>query len=321
MIGRTLASLILCSTLFHGAAAQTQPYPNKPIRIIVPYAVGGGLDVLARQIGDGLSIRWKQPVTVENRIGAAGNIGAELVYRAPPDGYTVLITTEAPLAVNKGLYKNLPFDPARFVPVSIMTSAPLIVTVNPSLQIRTVNQFIDYAKANPGKLTYGSAGIGGSSHLSVALFEMMAGVRFNHVPYKGMAPATADMIAGHVNFVFGFESGLGPYFNSDKVVFLAVTSEERLAALPKVPTVAEVLPGYVVSSWFAAVLPPQTPAEIANELYAGIDQVLRSTEVRKRIQQLGQVILNKPPAEARAFLQRETEQWAKVVRATGASVD
>ncbi len=323
MFSRPFAWLLVACAMagFAHAPAHSQPYPNKPIRIVVPYAVGGGLDVLARMIGEGLTLKWKQPVTVENRVGAAGNIGADLVYRAKPDGYTILVTTEAPLAVNKGLYRNLPFDPVQFVPISIMTSAPLIVTVNPKVSARNIRDFIALAKANPGRLSYGSAGVGGSSHLSVALFEMMAGVQFNHIPYKGMAPATADLIAGHVDFVFGFQSGLGPYFGSDKVVFLAVTADQRLTALPDVPTVAEVLPGYVVSSWFAAVLPPATPPEIATTLHSAIDEFLQSPEARRRIQQLGQVILNLPPAASAEFLRREAEQWGKVVQATGASAD
>jgi len=236
MIVRIVLALALFCPLLRDVYAQD--FPSRQIRFIVPYPAGGGLDVLARVVAEGLNNKWKQPVIVDNRAGAAGNIGAEAVFRAPPDGYILLVTTEAPIAVNKSLYRKLAFDPDQFVPVSTLTNAPMLITVNASTPINTLQEFIAYGKEKPGQLAFGSAGVGGRSHLSVALFEMMSGAKFNRVPYKGMAPATADMLAGHVNFVFGFESGLGPYFYSDKVKILAVTSEKRHPALPNVRTVA-----------------------------------------------------------------------------------
>jgi tripartite-type tricarboxylate transporter receptor subunit TctC len=197
----------------------------------------------------------------------------------------------------------------------------MLITVNSTVPIRTLRDFIDYGKSNPGKLSYGSSGLGGSSHLAVALFEMMSGAKFNHIPYKGMAPATSDMLAGHVNFVFGFEASLGQYFNSDKVAILAVTADKRLPALPNVPAVAELIPGYAATSWFAVVAPPGTPADIVARLSEAINEILRTPDAQKRMQGMGQIVLGKSPAEAKAFMVAEGEQWGKVVRATGATAE
>ena len=320
MFRRTMRLLLLFSAFFAGAA-HAQGYPNKPIRMIVPYAPGGSLDALARMISEGLGNKWKQNVIVDNRAGAAGNIGTELAFRAPPDGYTLLATSDGPLVINKHLYRSLPFQPDAFIPISILSSAPMLITINPKIPIRTLPDFISYAKSNPGKLSFGSSGLGGSSHLAVALFEMMSGTKFNHVPYKGMAPATADFLAGHLDFIFGFEASLGQHFNSDRIAILAVTNDKRIASLPNVPAVAEVVPGYAAYSWFAILAPPGTPEDIVARLSEAINEILRTPEAQKRMHGMGQVVLAKSGAEAKAFVVAESEQWGKVVRATGATAE
>jgi tripartite-type tricarboxylate transporter receptor subunit TctC len=301
--------------------AWAQTYPMRPVRIIVGLAAGGPADLVARLIAQWLSERLGQPFVVENRTGAATNIATEAVVRAPADGYTLLFVTAAN-AINTSLYEKLNFNLSRdIVPVASLIRAPSVLEVNPSVPARTVPEFIAYAKANPGKLTMASSGIGAPSHVFGELFKFMTGVNLVHVPYRGAAPAVADLVAGQVQVYFDpIPNSIG-YIRAGKVRPLAITSATRSEALPDVPTVSEFVPGYEGSFWFGVGAPKATPTDIVDKLNKGINAALADPKIKARLADLGGTVLAGSPADFGKFIADETEKWGKVIKFAGIKAD
>jgi tripartite-type tricarboxylate transporter receptor subunit TctC len=316
---RTL--LALCMVLL-ALCVQAQEWPSKPVRIIVPFPPGGSADLLPRAVGEKLAEKWGQPVIVENRPGAAGNIGADAVYRAEPDGYTLLSAPPPPLVINRLLYQKLSYDSAQFVPITVIGAIPNVLLVHPKTNVSTVEQFIALAKANPGKLNYASQGSGTTSHLTAELFKSMAGgLNITHVPYKGTAPALADLLGGQVEMMCDNLGVSLPHVRSGKLKALAVASAKRVRALPDVPTLAETLPGFEAVAWFGIVAPPKTPRAIAEKVAAGVQDALKMPEVLKRLSELSAEPMGLTPAETAAYMKQETERWAAVIKSAGVKAD
>jgi tripartite-type tricarboxylate transporter receptor subunit TctC len=297
--------------------AKAQSYPSRPVRIIVGYAPAGATDIVARLIGQWLAERLGQPFVIENRPGAANNIGTEAVVNAPADGYTLLLVNPAN-AINASLYDKLSFNFLRDIaPVAGIIRVPNVMEVNPSVPAKTVAEFIAYAKANPGKVNFGSGGTGTSVHVSGELFKMMTGVDMVHVPYRGAAPAVADLIGGQVQVVLDNLPGSIEQIRAGKTRALAVTTAARADALPNVPTVADTLPGYEASAWFGLGAPKGTPAEIVDQLNKEINAALADPKIKARLADLGGTPLTGSPADFGKLIAEETEKWAKVVRFAG----
>lgn len=298
-----------------------QAYPSRPGRIIVGFAAGGATDIQARLMGQWLSDRLGQQFIVENRAGASGNIGTEAVAKAAPDGYT-LLQIVTPHAINAALYSNLNFDFMRDIaPVVCAAKLAYVVVVHPSVPAKTIPEFIAYAKANPGKINYGSAGPGTPQNIACELFKMMAGVDLVHVPYRGGAPATTDLIAGHLHVIFAPLSESIEYVKAGKLRPLAVTTARRLDVLPDVPTVADSVPGYEASGFAGIGVPRGTPADIVNLLNRELNAGLADPKIRSRIVELGGTVAGGTPAEFRTILSEATEKWAKVIKVAGIKVE
>jgi tripartite-type tricarboxylate transporter receptor subunit TctC len=294
--------------------ALAQTYPTRPVRLIVTFAAGGSPDIIARLMGQWLSERLGQPIIVDNRPGAAGNIGTEIGVRAPPDGYTLLMALSVN-AINASVYNNLSFNFIRdTAPVASIASTPLIMEVNPSVPAKTVPEFIAYAKANPGKISMASGGKGAPGHVAGELFKMMAGVDMVHVPYRGDALVLPDLISGQVQVYFGVMPASLGYIRAGKLRALAVTSATRQEALPDVPTVGEFLPGFEARGWYGIVVPKATPAEIVGKLNQEINAALADPNMKKRLTDLGVAVFAGSPADFGKFIADETEKWAKVVK-------
>ena len=295
-------------------SAAAQGFPSSTVKIIVPNPAGGTADALPRIVGDALGSVWKQPVVIENRPGAAGNVGAEVFSRAPADGYTLLASPPTTLAINQSLYKKLNYDPTRFKPITIIGSSPNVLIVSPKLGVSTVKELIEKARADPGGIAYGSQGIGATSHLTTALFETMAGVKFNHVPYRGTAPAMNDLLGGHILFMFDNLSSSLPQHRAGTLKILAVCTPERSPYLPDVPTMSEAgLPGFVSVAWFGLVAPPDTPDEIVAKINKDVVAVLGSEDVRKKFLAHGAEPIGNTREEMAAFLERERALWGGVI--------
>jgi tripartite-type tricarboxylate transporter receptor subunit TctC len=299
-----------------GAWAQSS---DKSIRLIVPFAVGGPTDVLARIVAPRLAEALRQPVIVENKVGATGSIGAELVARAPADGTAILLGTSSIMAANPALQPRLAFDPiADFAPVSLIATIESVLVVHPSVPVGSVREFIAYAKANPGKLTYASSGIGSTYHLSAELFRTHTGVELTHVPYKGAAPAAQDLLAGHVQLMFDNLSSAIPNIRAGKVRALGIASLQRHADLKDVPTIAEQgVPDYQSNLWIALFLPARTPAAIVDRYHTEVTRILGTPEVRDHIARLGMEPQSSTPQQLDTLLRADTAKWAKVVRDAG----
>jgi tripartite-type tricarboxylate transporter receptor subunit TctC len=277
-------------------------------------------------VADKLSAQWGQPVIVDNRPGAAGNIGADQVFKSEPDGYTLLSAPPPPLVINRLLYPSLPYDATQFVPVSVIAAIPNVLLVNPKVGARSVAELIAIAKANPGKLNYASQGSGTTSHLTAELFKSMAGgaegpLRITHVPYKGSAPALADLVGGQVDMMCDNLGVSLPQVKAGKLAALAVASPRRSPALPDVPTLAETLPGFEAVTWFGIVAPPKTSSAIAEKVSAGVRDALRGADVRKRLQDLSAEPMGLTPAETAAFMKQESERWDHVIRSAGVKLE
>ena len=310
-------AVMLCAS---GASAQdaAADYPSRPIRLIVCVPAGGGVDTVARIVADGLQKRLGQPVVVENRAGAAGNIGAEAVFTSEPDGYTLLAAQASPLTVNPLLYKKMNIDPTQFSPVAIMTVIPNVLLVRSDFPAKTAQEFIAYAKANPGKINYASQGIGTSSHLTAALLEHVIGAKFVHVPYKGTSPALNDIIAGHVDMIFMELASAVKLHQAGRAHILAVATAKRIASLPDIPTMGEVgIKDFESSAWNAIAAPPKTPAAIVAKLNKAINEVLRNPELQAHFATLNLQAVGGTPAEAGAFIKKETQVWGKVIKEAG----
>ena len=308
---------LLCLGLGLASFAQAQDYPTKPIKIVVPFTAGGGVDGIGRALADKLAAKLGQPVIVDNRPGASGNIAAEYVYKSPPDGYTLFVGGDGSLAVNQMLFAKLNFEPEKFEPISMLAVSPMMITVNARVPVQTLQDLIAYGKANPGKITFGSAGAGGASHLAAEVFQKSTGTRFVHVPYKGILQAFNDVIAGHVDMMFGFEASVGPHMHGDRVRVLAVTGAKRHPALPNVPAVSEVVPGYVMVSWATLVAPPGTPASVIQKLSAATVEVMGMPDVIERVRLLGYQVVGTNAAATKTQLKQEAERWRKIVPSLG----
>jgi tripartite-type tricarboxylate transporter receptor subunit TctC len=311
----------LAACLAVGPAA-AEEYPARSVKIIVPFPAGGTADLMPRVVADWLSRKWKQAVVIENKAGAAGNIGAEAAFNAEPDGYTLLSSPAPPLVINQSLYPKLGFDPAAFVPVSVMGIVPSALVVNPSkVTARSVADLIADARAHPGKLTSATQGNGTTSHLTSAMFEMMAKVNFVHVPYRGSAPALQGMLAGDCDLMFDNLGVSLALVKSGQLRLMAVGTAERMPTLPDVPTIAETLPGFASSAWFAVVAPPKTPRVIIERLSADIAAAIRSPEVARRFVELSAEPVGSAPEAAARFMREEAERWAGVIRAAGVKLE
>lgn len=320
IIGLLLSCVLL--TLSGHAQAQGQAYPAKPVKIIVGFAAGGATDILARMVAKHLGDQWNQPVIVENRPGAGGNIAHEAVARAAGDGYTLLFTS-APLTINPSLYRNLPYDTVRdFAPVTLLATVPSLLLVPADSKQATIGKFISYAKENPGKLSYGSAGNGTPQHLAMELLKSSASLHLVHIPYKGGAPAVADLIAGQTQAMFAAFPEAAPHVRSGRLRALAISSTKRSALMPDLPTVAESgIRGYEAVGWQGLLAPAATPRPIVQKIHETLAAALNQPEVRDRIKGMGIDLSGAGPDDFRQFIGVEVAKWAKVVKASGASID
>ena len=304
------------AALLVSIAAHAQDFPVKPVRIVVPSSPGGGTDILARQLSAKLTERWGQQVLIDNRPGAGQMIGISLVAKAPPDGYT-LVMTATPLAINSVLYKKVPYDPIRdFAPITQVAAMPNLLVSHPTLPVRNLKQMIALAKSRPGDLAYASSGVGTGPHLSMELFNHMAGIKLQHVPYKGTGPALVDTISGHVHLLMSTLLPPLPHLKTGRLRALAVTSSKRVAGLPDVPTAMEAgLPGYEVVGWYAIVAPAGTPKAVVTKLHRDISATLLAPDARAALAAAGAEAVGSRPEELAAFLKSEIEKWGKVVKA------
>lgn len=311
-----IAALVLMAL---ASTADAQSWPAKPIRIISPYPPAGANDLLARIIAPKLSEQLGQPVVVENRAGATGNIGAELVAKAPADGYTLLMGQAGNLTINISLMAKIPFDPVRdFSPVTMVASTPNVLVVHPSLPVRTVKDLIALAKAKPGQINYATSGIGSPGHLAAELLNKSAGIRLVHIPYKGAAPALLDVVAGNAHLYFTSAVSAQPFIPSGRLRMVAVASAKRSPSLPEVPTVAEAgFPEFDVSSWWGVVAPASTPREVVIRLQTEIHRVIALPEIRAKLAEQGLDIATNTPEQFAAYIKSETAKWAKLIREVG----
>jgi tripartite-type tricarboxylate transporter receptor subunit TctC len=319
----SLAILFAAVTALVAGPARAQAYPSKPIHIVVTFPLGGAPDILSRLIGAKMQESWGQPVIVDNKPGAGGNIGAESVARSPADGYTVVMGTVGTHAINPSLYSKMPYDPIKdFAPVIMVASTPNLLVVNPSVPARNVQELIALAKAKPGELSYGSPGIGTSIHVSGELFNTMAGVKTVHVPYKGRQFAIPDLLSGQIQFMFDNMPSALPVAKEGKLRALAVTSAKRHPAAPDIPTMAESgLPGFDATSWFAVYAPAGTPPDVVAKLNTEIDRILALPDVKEKLAGIGLDVVGGPPDQLAAFTRAELAKWSKVVKDSGAKAE
>ncbi len=314
---------VLLVTLAWSGPALAQNFPSKPIRFVVPYAPGGSTDIVARILAQKLSDAMGQQVVVDNRPGAGGSIGADVVAKSPPDGYTMVTAVTGTMAINQFLYRKLPFDPDKdFAPVTQVGSLPLILVVHPSLPAKNVREFIAMAKAKPGQLNYGSSGVGTATHMTTELFKSMAGVDLVHIPYKGSGQVMGDVIGGQLALIFDQIVSSLPHVQGGKLRMLAITSAKRFPSLPDLPTIAESgVPGYESISWAGVAVPAGTPKEIIARLHAEIVKVLAAPDIRERFLRDGIETIGSTPEQFTEHIRRERIKWAKVVKDSGAKAD
>lgn len=320
-----LSCLWLATLLAAPAWAQdpTAAYPDRAVRIIVPFPAGGAADALPRIVAERLAAKWGQPIVVENRAGASGSIGAEAVWRAEPDGYTLLATPPAPLVINPSLYRQLAYDPTRLVPVTVIAAIPSVLLVNTAkIPASTLPEFVALARANPDRFNYASQGTTTVSFLTTEMFKAAAGgLKITHVPYKGTAPGLAALLAGEVEVMFDNLGVTLQHVRSGRLRALAVGSERRVAALPDVPAMAEFYPGFVSVAWFSLSAPPKTSGAIAGKLYQAVAETLKQPEVAKRLAELSAEPVASTPAAMAALMKEDAERWRGVIRAAGVSAE
>ena len=318
----TAASALALAAALPGVAL-AQAYPNKPITMIVPFPAGGTTDILARIVGKALEGELGQPVVIDNKAGAGGNIGAQQAARAKPDGYTLFMGTVGTHGINESLYRKLPYSPlGDFQPITRVAMVPNLLVAHPSRPYKTVKELIDYAQKNPGKVNYASSGSGTSIHLSGELFKSMAKVDMMHVPYKGSAPAVADLLGGQTDIMFDNMPSAFQHVKAGKLRAIAVTTDKRYPELPDVPTIAEAgVPGYNATSWFGLFTNRKVPADVLAKLNDAMVKILTKPEVIKQMAEQGAVAHPEKPAEFEAFIKAETAKWGPVVKQSGATVD
>jgi tripartite-type tricarboxylate transporter receptor subunit TctC len=303
------------------AAAQA-PFPLRPVKFLVPFPGGGINDVLARIAADKLAARWGQPIVIENKTGAGGNIGADAAAQAEPDGYTLFVTAPGPLAVNQSLYRQLSYKPEDFVPVTVLATVTNLITVRPDLGVNSVAELIGLAKKNPGKITYGSQGNGSTPHLNGSMFMTMTGVSLIHVPYRGENLVVNDMLGGHVDVFFGNTAPVLPYYRDGKLKVLAVADARRVATMPDVPTSAEAgLSGFISTSWFAVAGPPRMAPALARDIAADFAEVLKLPDLQAKYRSVGAEPGGSNPAETAAFIKAETARWRDVIDKNDIRID
>jgi len=323
MIGRWFfgAAFVASALVVLISPVKAQDYPSRPVKIIVPFPAGGTADAMPRLIADWLSRKWRQPVVIDNRTGAAGNIGAEAAFKAEPDGYTLLSAPPPPLVINHNLYPKLGFDPTEFAPIVIISRVPNALVVNPKIKANTLAEFIAEARANPGKITSATQGNGTTSHLTSELFQMMANVKLQHVPYRGSAPALQDLVAGNVEVMFDNLGVSLPLVKGGQLKLIAVAAAKRMASLPDVPAIAERLPGFEAAAWYAIVAPPKTPQAIVDKINADTNEALKSPEILERLPNFSAEPVGGTPQATAAYMREEIERWHKVIKAAGVKLD
>jgi tripartite-type tricarboxylate transporter receptor subunit TctC len=307
---------LLC--ILPGLAVAQAEYPSRPIRIVVPFAAGGGNDILARAVAAKLQAKWGQPVIVENKPGAGGNIGAESVVRAPADGYTLLLATNT-VTINPHVQKSVPFDVRRdLAPIALLASTPFLLVVNPELPVRSVSQLVDFARANPNRLSYASVGIGTPHHLGMELFRSLTGTTMTHVPYKGSVPALTDTATGQTQLMLATINAAMPFVQGNRLRPLGVGERQRLASMKDLPTIAEAgVPGFELTAWYAILAPAATPADVQRKLSDALLTAIREPDSRERLLPAGFEIMPGTPAELRSLIASDYEQWGRVVRNAG----
>jgi tripartite-type tricarboxylate transporter receptor subunit TctC len=312
-----LISMLLCT------AAAAQNYPSRPVKVIVPFPPGSTPDIVGRTVSSKLQEAFGQPVVVENRTGAGGNIGTEMVAKAAADGYTLLIGINGPIATNKYLYKDLPYDPEKdLAPISLLASAPQMLVALPQPELQNFRAFVDYARANPGRISYGSVGSGSASHLTMELLKSEAKFFAVHIPYRGFPPAVTDMLAGNIHAMFAIVPGVLPHVRAGKMTALAVTARKRSPLAPEVPSVAELgYPKLESLAWIGLLAPAGTPRPVLERLSAETVKGMRAAEVRELLGKQGFDVIADTPEEFRRWIRAESAKWAHVIKASGASVD
>ena len=303
------------------SAARAQGFPSKPVKVILPSPPGGGTDALARILADKLREKWGQPVIVENRAGAGGNIAGDVTSKAAPDGYTLMLAHPAPLVINKALYSKLSYDPDQFVPVSLVATVPNVLVVNAKSPAGSVAQLIAMARAEPGKLNFASGAVGSPSSLTPELFKSMTGVNIPSIPFQGSAPALVALLGGQVDMLFVELSTALPHIRAGKLRALAVAAERRSSFLPEVPTLADTLPGFNASVWFGIVAPPKTPAALAEQISRAVAEALKLADVSKQLVDMSMEAVGGTPAEMAQYLREESRRWGAVIRHSGARAD
>jgi len=326
MIHRRLfssAALAACAALLpHASALAQQAYPAKPIRLVVPFPAGGGVDILTRVLAQHLGEALHQQIVVDNRTGAGGNVGVDAAAKSPADGYTLVMATTGTHTINPELYRSLPFDPEKdFKPITLIASVPNLLVVNPSVPVKDVKELVAYAKARPGALSFASFGNGTSNHLSGEMFKSMAGLSVTHVPYKSATQAVTDLIAGQTAFAFVNTPLALPHVRAGKLRALAVTGAKRSAATPEYPTMNESVPGFVVESWYGLMAPAGTPDAVIARLAKETQAVLAKPEVRAFFAKQGADVETTTPAEFAARIKKERATWAAVIKSSGAQID
>ncbi|MDF2118496.1 tripartite tricarboxylate transporter substrate binding protein [Roseiarcaceae bacterium H3SJ34-1] len=297
-------------------------YPSRQVRVIMPFPAGSGTDTLARLIAEQLAKRWGQSVIVDNMSGAGGNIGGQTVTHAAPDGYTLLFVPAPPLVINQFMYKHQGYEPLKLTPISMIASVPYAMVVRKDFPATNVKEFVAYAKANPGKVTYASSSVGSTAHLAAVQLQMMTGVQMVHVPYRGAAPALNDVMGGHIDMVFDIVSTARPMWEANMVKVFATGGKTRSRIMPTIPTMEEAgFPGYLAVTWFAMTAPPGTPAPVIDRIYAGVIEALNIPEVAERIRGLGMDSVGMNPADSGRYFAREADMWSKIVKAAAISLD
>jgi tripartite-type tricarboxylate transporter receptor subunit TctC len=314
---RLAVATIALATTFSAAAAQSD-YPSRPIRVVVPSGPGGAPDLIPRLLGEALTARWGQPVVIEHRPGAGGNLGAEFVFKAAPDGYTLLSTWASPLVINQSLYTKLNYDPAAFSVIALIATSPNVLVAHPKVPAASLRELIAHAKAYPDKLTYASVGIGGTPHLAMEMLKSAARIEIRRIPYnRGLTPAITDTLAGQVDMVFGNFADVRTHIAGRSLKAIAVGSEVRIPELAQVPAIAELYPGYLNVAWYAFVAPPKTPEAVTRKLADAIAETLRRPGVAGRMRELGLTPLALSNAETTAFIKAEAARWSKAIRDAG----
>src|SRR5215467_8359411 len=320
MLRWPLLTAVMLALAPSAAFAQAE-YPNHAIKFVVPVPPGNMLDAMPRIIGDKLSPRWNQPVIVENRPGAASNLGTEMVFKSPPDGYTLLVTPPGPLAISQHVYTKLGFDPSQFVPISELVRFPFLLIANNNFPVSNLQELVARAKANPDKITFATAGVSSTPHLTMEKLSRAAGVRFVHVPYQGVSPALNDLLGGHINVMFDTPGNTMGHVREGKVKLIAVTGAKRLADYPAIPALGDVYAGVVHEDWFAVVAPPRTPTQIADKLSQAIAETLKLPDVAKRISEAGFTSVGSYPAQTAEMIKAESDKFRPIIAEAGIKIE